>query len=41
MCPLFYFRQERVIRLPEYYPEKGIPELMNYIGYIVYKAISN
>ena len=32
-------QRERVVRLPAGFPESGIPELMNYIGYIIYKTM--
>jgi len=34
-------QQEKVIRLPEGFPENGIKELRNYIGYIMYKKNTN
>lgn len=30
-------QQERIIRIPDGFPENGIKELRNYIGYIMYK----
>ena len=30
-------QQDKAIRLPEGFPENGIKELRNYIGYIMYK----
>lgn len=32
-------QRERVVRLPVGFPESAIPELMNYIGYIMHKTV--
>lgn len=34
-------QQEKAIRLPDGFPEYGMKELRSYIGYIMYKKISN
>lgn len=34
-------QQEKIVRLPEGFPESSINELRNYIGYIMYKKNSH
>ena len=36
--PSALHQREHVVRLPADFPESGIPELMNYIGYIMHKT---
>ena len=36
--PSALHQRERVVRFPAGFPEDGIPELMNYIGYIMHKT---